>query len=172
MHTGRHWGPTVLVVAFAAGLWGVSANAVRWHVSAGAAWTTATSTSDNRRMRLEVQCRGERLGEPRVRLMHPVLDEVQAQVTDRRPHWHGVVRLTGGWGLDLDRSEHQGSTTYWRRCADVPSCLEARDAPWIVRQLEHNWTWHLRAQPRGRTHVDVRFDLAGSRAAIAEACRT
>ena len=129
--------------------------------------TRAIKTSDGGAARLEVQCRPKH----EVRLLHEALDAVPAETTDKRPGWYGVVRVRGGWGLDLRRPEHRGASTYWWRCASTQGCLRARDTDWIFGQLKKSWTWYLRARPQDRPALDMRFGLAGSRNAIEAACR-
>ena len=150
------------LVAGTAGL----AEAPGWQVSDGVAWTRAVETSDGTDARLEVRCEPE----PAVRLLHDKLGEVPEDLHDWRPPWYRIVRVTGGWGLDLRRPDHHGATIYWRRCAAMPGCLRARDTDWIVHQLKSSWTWYLRAQPEGGPALDLRFDLSGSRRAIDAAC--
>lgn len=140
-----------------------------WQVANSVAWTSAVETSDGTEARLEVRCESE--PEPFVRLFHESLHAVPDDTGDTRPHWHRIVRVVGGWGLDLRRHDHHGEITYWRRCQATPGCLRARDTEWIVRQLKSSWTWFLRAEPAGGAEVDMKFDLAGSRRAIDAACR-
>lgn len=132
----------------------------------GVAWTRAVETSNGTEAGLEVRCESE----PVVRLLHGKLQAVPEDLHDQRPHWHRIVRITAGRGLDLLRPGHRGETTYWRRCAATAGCHRARDSLWIVRQLKGSWTWHLRAQPEPGPPVDLRFDLSGSRGAIGAAC--
>ena len=138
-----------------------------WTTTDHTASTRAIETSEGKEARLEVQCRPER----EVRLLHEALDAVPAETTDKRPGWYGIVRVRGGWGLDLRRPEHQGAVTYWFRCATTRRCLRARDTDWLIGQLKKRWTWHLRASPEDRPALDMRFGLAGSRNAIEAACR-
>lgn len=142
-------------------------NATDWTTTDDVAWTSAVETSDGNEARLEVRCRPD----PEVRLLHPSLDALEADTTDRRSGWYGIVRVTGGWGLELRRPEHHGAITYWWRCDTTRGCLSAREPVWIIRQLKRSWTWYLRASPRNRPVVDMRFSLAGSRHAIETACR-
>lgn len=138
-----------------------------WQVENRITWARAVETSDGVEARLEVRCEPE----PVVRVFNEVFDALPEETADLRPHWHRIVRVRGGWGLDLRRSDHQGEVTYWRRCLDTPGCLRARDTETIVRQLKSSWTWFLRAEPDSGQAVDMRFDLAGSRRAIDAACR-
>ncbi|MXX89928.1 MAG: hypothetical protein F4213_07480 [Boseongicola sp. SB0677_bin_26] len=138
-----------------------------WQVEDRITWARAVETSDGVEARLEVRCESE----PVVRVFHDAFDAMPEDSYDIRPHWYRIVRVRGGWGLDLRRHDHQGEVTYWRRCPRTPGCLRARDTEWIVQQLKSSWTWFLRVEPDGGSVVDMRFDLAGSRLAIDAACR-
>ncbi|MDD9982386.1 MAG: hypothetical protein OXU81_13690 [Gammaproteobacteria bacterium] len=162
--------PFVVGVASACGLLlaclSTTGHAGDWTKTNKVAWTAALETSDGDGARLEVRCRPE----PEVRLLHPSLDELTADTSDRRPGWYGVVRVTGGWGLDLRRPDHHGAITYWWRCEDMRGCLRASDAEWIIRNLKKNWSVHLLSEPKDGPAVDMRFSLAGSRNAIEATC--
>lgn len=148
---------------------GLATPAAGWTSRDAVAWTDVIA-SDKQSARLEVRCEGET--RPQVRLLHHALDRLPIDTADARPGWHGVARLTGGWGLDLQRPEHHGAVTYWRPCPDTRGCLQARDADArrTIRQLRKNWTWHLRAKPGSSPAIDMKFDLAGSGRAIDAAC--
>lgn len=158
----RAVGATLLLASLSTG----TADAADWTMAGDVAQTIAVETSDGNDARLEVRCTPK----PRVLLRHPSLDSLEAETSDRRPNWYGTVRVRSGWGLNLERPEHQGATTYWWRCEGARRCLAARDTGWIIRELKRNWTWHLRAEPADRPHVDMRFSLEGSRQAIEAAC--
>ena len=119
--------------------------------------------SDGSPMSIEVRCEA---GGYEVRLRHGSVDELPTMVDNRpRSRFHNAVRITIGWGLDLDRPDHHGATTYWkRRCGQ--GCVEAEWPVWIVESLKRNYTAHVRVGV-----VDARFDLAGSRKRIEEAGR-
>ena len=48
--------------------------------------------------------------------------------------------------------------------------VSARTPDRTIRQRKKSWTLYLRARPKGRPALDMRFDLAGSAKAIDAAC--
>ena len=155
-----------LAVGVVGCLVGVSAVGDDWRSEGRLAWATGIEVSDGGVARLEVDCRGA----TQIRVSHEVFGELPEEMADHRPGWYRIVRLTGGWGLDLRRREHDGGTVYWWRCAGREDCLRARDPQRILDELRKSWTWYLRAVVPGRSPVDLRVSLVGSRRAIEAAC--
>ena len=48
--------------------------------------------------------------------------------------------------------------------------VSARTPDRTIRQRKKSWTLYLRARPKGRPALDMRFDLAGSAKTIDAAC--
>ena len=132
----------------------------------GAAWTTAVETGDGYMARFEGRCSTK----PEVRLLHPSLDGLVAETRHPCRGRYGIVRLKGGWGLDLRRAEHQRATEYQWRCEDASSYLTTHNTEWTAHQLKKSRKWYLWDEPNGCAQIDIRFSLAGSRHVIDSTC--
>lgn len=120
-------------------------------------------------MALKVRCERD---EPAALYLHHLSVDGLPVMIDLRPGspFHNAVRITVGWGLDLNRPDHLGATSYWKPRTCGKGCVRSVFPNRIIESMKANYTVHVRFEIKDSEEVDARFDLSRSRQRIEDLC--